>query len=110
MNYEWIITNLDTRDETNNEGSTLQNAVVRVTWKKIGTDDSGNSATYLGKTELSADDVSAESFVGFAYLTEEVVLGWVQNSITDSEMNKIDGVIEKRISKNQTVKRNPPWA
>ena len=109
MNYEWVITSLETRDEVNDEGSTLENAVVRVTWKKIGTDDSGNSATYLGKTTLSAELVNADSFVGFSNLNKETVVGWVTNSINDSEMSDIDAVIQRRLGKNEVVKRNPPW-
>ena len=109
MNYSWNICSLDTRDEINNDGSTLENAVVSITWQKIATNTDGVTSAYLGKTELSASEVSVDSFVSFSNLTEEAVLGWVQNSLSQSKMDAIDATLLRKMQRSASVKRNPPW-
>lgn len=110
MTYEWRIIKLFTMDQVNADGDTLENAVVDVQWKKIATDSEGNTSTYLGRTKLTAEDVSNSDFVSFTSLTEELVKGWIQNSITEKQMSQIDLILQDRINKQNTVSRMPPWA
>ena len=42
LTYTWKVTGIKTRDEVNEQGETLQNAVVQTYWQKIGTDADGN--------------------------------------------------------------------
>lgn len=110
MTYEWRIVKLFTMDQVNADGDTLENAVVDVQWKKIATDTDGNTATYLGRTKLTAEDVASADFVGFTSLTQDLVTEWIQASISEKEMSKIDSILQDRINKKTVVSRMPPWA
>lgn len=110
MTYEWRILKLFTTDQVNVDGDTLENAVIDVQWKKFATDTNGNTASYLGRTKLTAENVPNADFVNFSSLSKELVIGWVQASISEIQMDQIDTILQERISKQDVVSRLPPWA
>lgn len=110
MNYKWEILNLSTKNQTNSDGVLLENAVVQVQWKKIGTDADGNEATYLGQSAFTADNVPVGTFVPFEALTKELVVGWIESDLGELQLELIENTIQKRINKNTMVKRSPPWS
>ena len=110
MNYKWEVVNLSTKNQTNGDGVLLENAVVNVQWKRIGTDNDGNEATYLGQSAFTAENVPEGSFVPFESLTKDIVVGWIKNDLGDLQLELIQNTIQKRINKNTMVKRSPPWS
>lgn len=109
MNFSWEIVNMETKDQTNVNGEVLQNSVVRVTWKRIGTDSEGVTHNFLGTTFFTAENVESENFIPFFNLTEQTVVTWIEEKITAREISKIDDIITNRIEKKNTIVRNPPW-
>lgn len=109
MVYEWKVVKLGTKNQVNSSGDTLENAVIEVKWKKTGTDLSGNEATYLGRTTLSAVDTSADSFVSLDSLTEETVINWVKATIDEPHEQIINQKIQQKIDKLTMTQRNPVW-
>lgn len=101
--------NLGTTDEVNSDGDLLTNSVVEVRWKKIATDTDGSSATYLGKTKLTAVDVSSADFINYNSITEAKVLEWVKNSLGPADINIIDKTLEKKIQAGRVRKQTPNW-
>ena len=110
MNYSWQILKFSTRDQTNSEGVVLPNAVVKIKWKRSGTDADGNTASVLGYTTLTAENVGADSFVQFESLTEEMVVGWIESVITDAKMIEFNDKIQDKINAKSTTDRAVPWS
>ena len=110
MNYTWEVLNLSTKNQTNQEGVLLENAVVHVQWKRIGVDNDGNEATYLGQSVFTAENVPQGSFVSFESLTKDVVVSWIENDLGAYQLEMIQNTIQKRINKNTMIKRSPPWS
>jgi hypothetical protein len=99
LSYTWKIDSLKVKDEENTQGATLPKAVYQTYWTITGTNSSGQSGTWSGATPFSAKNVPEGSFVAFADLTEETVLGWVKNVVNSDAGYKahIDEQIIKRI-------------
>jgi len=110
ITYVWEIVNMETKDETNSNGDVLQNSVVRVTWKRTGTDETGSSHSFLSNSWFTSADTSVDDFINFFSLTEETVVGWIENKLTAGEILKIDNIIERRIDKKNTIVRQVPWS
>lgn len=99
LSYTWKIDSLKVKDEENTDGVTLPQAVYQTYWTITGTNSAGQSGTWSGATPFSAKNVPAGSFVAFADLTEEKVLGWIKN-VVDSDAGykaHIDEQLLKRI-------------
>lgn len=110
MNFTWEIVSMETKDQTNSDGVTLQNAVVRTVWKRIGTDTDGVTHNFLGNTWFTAEEVEEGDFVNFFDLTQETVVGWLENKLTAGEIAKIDDIIIRRVDKKNSIVRTPPWS
>lgn len=110
MNYSWQILKFSTRDQTNSEGVVLSNAVVKIKWKKSGTDVDGKTASVLGYTTLTAESVAADSFVQFDSLTEEMVVGWLESTISADKMKEFNDKIQEKIDRAATTDRAVPWS
>ena len=110
MNFSWQIVSLETKDQTNDEGATLQNAVVRVVWKRVGTDSEGVSHTFLGNSWFSAESTAADDFIPYFDLTESNIISWIETKLTAHEVGKIDDIITNRINKKNTIVRTPHWS
>lgn len=109
MNYHWEIVNLATKDQTNSEGNLLENAVVNVQWKRVGTNSEGQSYSWLSQTTLSAESVPLGNFVSFFDLTEEIVIQWLENSIRTEDLEIIDQKLIEKFERKSRITRNPPW-
>ena len=105
ITYTWSVFGL----KITNTGN-LQGYVVNAQWKKIGTDDSGNTGTFNGATPFTPDP-SQPDFVPFDQLTEEIVLSWIQPVVTGSYEEHVNGVIAKEIAGkiDPITEVTPPW-
>ena len=92
--WTWSVTGLKKRDQVNAEGATLEGAVVQTYWKVVGADSDGNEGEFSGATPFTAVNVPAGSFTAFETLTEETVLGWIQN-IVNSDQGYADHISER---------------
>lgn len=103
MTYEWSITGLRKRNQVNNDGDTLEGAIVQTYWKCVGTDDvTGDVGEFPGATPFTAVNVPAGSFKQFSQLTEDDVLGWVRAYVDNDStywahiQERIDKQIDER--------------
>jgi len=115
LTHTWSVTSLKVKDEVNSDGETLQNAVVQTYWKVVATDENGNSGEFSGATPFTAKTVPAGSFVAFADLSEETVLGWIKNVVNSDASYKehIDQQIQRRIDAEIVAEKTGadlPWA
>jgi hypothetical protein len=95
--YIWQIKNLDTVNL-----STEPNFVVKVDYFVTGMD-----GTYVGTYENSSffnQDPNQPDFIPYENLTSEIVIGWVQSKLTETDYSCIYGVIEGQIESQ----KNPP--
>lgn len=112
ITYTWKVTGVKTKNQVNEEGETLQDAVVQTYWQKTGTDENGNDGSFSGATPFTAANVSQGSFVPFASLTEEIVLGWIQSVVSGDYEEHVNGKIAKQIDEkvNEVSESSLPWA
>lgn len=87
------------------------NYVVNVLFEVSGTDGT-HTASIAGNVQLSVQE-SDPSFVPYADLTEEIVIGWI-NAATNNQGNyyaNIDGQIASMITPPVSPANTPlPWA
>jgi hypothetical protein len=86
--------------------------VVNVWWKLTGT-EGDNTASVEGNCTFSQEEGS-EDFTPYADLTEEQVLGWVQESLGETGVENaqanVDGQINSMINPPVTPTAEPlPW-
>lgn len=113
--YTWKINSLKVRDEVNSDGETLPKAVCQTYWKVTGEDANGNTGEFSGATPFSAANLTAAQFASFDSLTEENVIGWIQNIVNNDASYKahIDGVIQRHIdetTEEEVDESSLPWA
>ena len=111
VTYTWTVTGLKIRNQTNVDGVVLNNAVVQTYWKKTGTDENGNTGTFRGTTPFTAVSVPEGEFVAFESLTEEIVLGWIQDVVIGSYEEHVNAQIQKQIDQhiNPIRQADLPW-
>lgn len=109
MNYTWYIQKLGIKDVTNNEGTVLQKCIVDIKWKRIAEDTDGTTASFVGNTELNTKEINQEDFIAFNQVTPSLAIQWIENSMTQKVLNRIDQQLEKKIEKNRLLKVNPTW-
>jgi hypothetical protein len=109
MNYTWEISSIKRKDT-----STLSNIIVQTYWKKIGTDENGNTGSFSGATPFDLSTVDPENFVAYENLTEEMVLGWIQSVVVggyEEHVNeKIAEEIDKQVNPVTEVTEGFPWS
>ncbi len=108
ITYTWKVTGVKTKTE---DGNT--DAVVQTYWTKTGTDENGNTGTFSGATPFSSLNMpEGSTFVPFAELTEEIVLGWIQDIVVGNYEEHVNAQIAKQISDKITPVTEPalPWA
>ncbi len=110
LTLSWEVTGVKTKNETNTDGDTLNDAVVQTYWKCTGTDADGNEGSFAGATPFSAANVPAGSFVAFADLTEATVLGWIQAVVVGGYMDHVQEQIQKQIDEATVQEPDLPWA
>ena len=104
ITYTWTVTGI----KTTTEGS-YQNSVIQTYWKKIGTDENGNTGEFAGATPFTAANVAAEAFVPFNELTEEIVLGWIKAVVIGDYEQHVNAQILKSIRASAIVEQPLPW-
>lgn len=109
MNYTWQILNLGLKDQINQEGELLEDAIVYIRWKKIAEDADGTKVSYVSQTELSAAGVSSASFINLSLVSKEDVIDWIENSLTKKEKSNIEKILIKKIEKSKLRKYTPSW-
>jgi hypothetical protein len=100
MIYTWQLTSLKKKDSSDIK---LKNIIVQTHWKKIGTDEDGNTGTFNGATPFELSSVDPDNFVNYEDLTEEIILSWIQEVVIRSYDEHVNQQIEKQIEE----KRNP---
>lgn len=108
MNYTWEITSIKRKDT-----SELSNVIVQTYWKKIGTDENGNTAHFAGATPFDLSTVDPNNFVDYENLTEEMVISWIQSVVVgayEEHVNqKIAEQIEDQINPVTEETESFPW-
>jgi len=85
------------------------NYVVNVLWTVTGVDGS-NTASIDGNTQFNSADQQG-SFVPYADLTPEIVLGWIPQNQIDSAQACVQGQIDSMINPPVSPENTPlPWA
>jgi len=108
VNYTWKILRLGLKDQLNQDGQLLENAVVNVKWRRIGEDTDGSRASYVGNTSFSAASVSAADFTNLNDLTNTQVITWLETAL-EGDLARIDSQITRRIEKNRVQNIKPNW-
>ncbi len=111
ITYTWKMKEIRVMDETNSEGKVLKDAVVRTTWRKIGTDDDGVEGDFMGATPLTAANVPEGDFKALNTLTEEQVLEWIKAIVeTDpTYVAHINEMIAEHIAEKKIAQKAMPW-
>jgi hypothetical protein len=107
MTYTWQVINLITRTELSSDGVSLPEAVVNIHWRRSGVDGDGNTASINGYAPLDASNVLAANFVGFNDLTEDVVTGWLDSTLSTEDYN---AKIVAKIAKTGEITKAVPWS
>jgi|TARA_R110000824_G_scaffold7178_3_gene32571 hypothetical protein len=110
LTLSWEVTGVKTRNETNTDGNTLSDAIVQTYWKCKGVDSDGNEGSFSGATPFSAANVPVGSFVPFANLNEEVVLGWIRSVVVGDYSNHVQMQIQNQIDDASVQEPEMPWA
>jgi len=99
ITYTWSVANM--------ERNTADDGVVVVHWRCEGVDGDHTASSY--GTTSHTPDPSAASFVAYADLTEETVLGWVYGSV---DKDATEAAIAAKIDAmaNPTTASGTPWA
>jgi hypothetical protein len=102
VSYSWKVTQM-----TKKTVGDIENVVLHVRWELTGTESStGTTGKFVGATPLDFDSSSTDEFTAYGDLTEELVIGWLQDIVVDSywdhvvekiqeEINKIDDPVEE---------------
>jgi hypothetical protein len=109
VDYTWHIVKLGLKDQINKEGEFLQDAIVHVQWKKILEDADGIKVSYVGETELSAENISSASFINLNLISKEDVISWIENGMPQSKKDNIEKILLKKIEKSKLKKYTPSW-
>lgn len=108
ITYSWDIMSLQVEDSTDADGQAVSNSICVVEWNYIGTRDDGETAMFPGTARFSPENVSSEDFIPFENLTEEIVIGWLENSpFVDLEMARSQ--IDAEFVLRQQRRVNKPW-
>ena len=104
LTYTMRIDRLDKKTQND-----VSNAILRVLWTRIGTNENNVSAAYQGLSTFDLSAMNAESFVAYEDLTEAKVIEWVT---ADSQIAGIEDAILQRIAEQAIDRVGPgefPW-
>jgi len=106
INYTWAVTGM----KVTTVGSE-SDYVVQTYWTKTGTNENGNTGTFIGATPFDPNPDQPD-FIPYDQLTQEIVLGWIQPLVIDSYQEHVDGVIAKQIAQqiDPILEPSLPWA
>ena len=93
VSYSWKVTQM-----TKKTVGDIENVVLHVRWELKGTESTTDtSGTFAGATPLDFDPSSTDEFTVYGDLTEELVIGWIQNVVVDSYWDHVVEQIKKQI-------------
>lgn len=95
ITYTWSISRLDCAPSENG----LANVVKVIHWTLSGKDENGVSAFIKNSYPLS--EPNPETFTDYLTLTEEIVVGWLQNSLDL-------GYLQTKLANEIASQYNPP--
>ena len=96
VSYSWGITQMTKKPQIND----LSDVVVHVRWTLTGTESStGTTGTFSGATPFELDSDNTGSFVAFEDLTQDIVVGWLENVVVDSYWDHVTERIAEQIAK-----------
>jgi hypothetical protein len=91
----------------------LNDVIIQTNWVKIGTDENGNTGSFPGSIQFDLDTLDSNNFISYEDLTEEIVLEWIQSSISeafDAHANMlISQQIDEKTSRVVEVTGQFPW-
>jgi len=100
IEYTWTIGQLEYNNDSNQ-------GVVIAHWRCTGVDGEHSASAY--STQSFIPDPSADGYIAYADLTEEMVIGWVQNAVDkDATQASIASKIEAQ--KNPATLSGMPWS
>ena len=114
LTYEWKLTGLRKQDTAD-----LTDLVVGTRWELKGTNENDVFGTFSGATPLDLPDADEAGYIAYADLTEEMILSWIQSSVSGSGssnyMEHINAQIEKQIKEKVYVTKDVqtndlPWS
>jgi hypothetical protein len=95
VTYSWEITQM-----TKKTIGAHENVILHARWKCTGTESTTETeGTFIGATPIDFDSGSADEFVAFGDLTEDLVIGWVQNIVSSSAATSYWDHISEQIQK-----------
>jgi hypothetical protein len=98
ISYSWKIISIKRVDT-----SDLQGVVFQIDWKKIGTDASGDTGEFLGTTNFDPKTVDPENFTAFEDLTEERVLGWIEEVVVGDYERQVNARVAEQIENKKII-------
>jgi hypothetical protein len=95
MNYQWKIKKLVKKDF-----DSFSDVIVKIYWEKIGIDENNNSSSYRNTTTFDLSLVDFDKIINYQDLKEDIVVGWIQDSLTKVQHDRINKKIEERLEKS----------
>ena len=89
--YTWEIIGLKRRTV-----GALSDAVVQVTYRRKGVDDSSNTGTF--DSVIKFDAPSTEGFIAYASLTEANVISWITDSVSEEYIDSLKVIVDRQIA------------
>lgn len=108
ITYTWKITEIHTKNSANTIG-----IIVQTRWEKIGTDENGNTGTFIGSTPFNFNPTTQNStFTPLEQLSEIEVLTWIQAVVTGEYEKHVNQYILEVIQEMASPKTmvEIPWA
>lgn len=105
--HTWIISQLESYPEA--DGHT--DVVFTVHWRRVASDGDGHNAVIYGSQGVTLDP--AAPFTAYADLTEDQVIGWLEDAMGAEKIAAMDAALDQQIADqiNPPVVVLPlPWA
>ena len=105
--YTWEIIGLKRRTV-----GALSDAIVKVTYRRKGVDDSSNTGTF--DSVIKFDAPSTEGFIAYASLTEANVISWITDSVSEDYVEALKVIVDRQIAElidvPTEINSNFPWS
>ena len=112
VSYSWAVTQMTKKPQVDD----VNDVVVHVRWNLTGTESTtGTQGSFPGATPFELDSDNTGSFVAFDDLTEEIVIGWLEDVVVDDYWNHVTERIQHQIDEiddpvEELNEEGLPWA